>query len=131
MAPEAQGAHVGEVAFAAAFDDGYDVVGVPQVAAAAPLFFKAAAGGEVELAFVFAERFGVEAALRANAVVAGEDLLTEVGGIGAQLPLVDAGRTAERETAARDSDAAPAARAALARNPTAGFGAEGAHTRNS
>ena len=96
MALEAEGAHVGEIAFASAFGDGHDVVGVPQVAAMAPVPLELAAGGVVELALVLAQGFGIEAALRADAAVAQEDLCAQVAGIGAQLPLMHARVGAER-----------------------------------
>src|ERR1022692_1278429 len=89
VAFQAERAHVGEVAFASAFGDRHDVVGVPQVAAA-PVLLELAARGVVELALVLAEGFGVQAALRADAAIAQEDLFAQVAGIGSQFPLVDA-----------------------------------------
>ena len=128
VALEAERAHVGEGAFAAAFGDGEDVVGVPEITAGAPVFFELAAGAVVEYAFVFAEGFGVDAALGADAPVAGEDLGAEVAGVGAELPLVDAGGAAEGESALRDFGAAPAAAAAApVGGPASGLGAAGAH----
>lgn len=131
VAPEAERAHIGEVAFAAAFHDGHDVIGIPEVPAAAPFFFEPAAGSVVELSFVLAECLSIQAALGANAAVAGEDLFSQVGGIGAQLPRVDAGGAAKCESAAGDFGGAPAARAALPLDPTAGLDATSAHTRSS
>ena len=63
MALQAERPHVGEVAFASTFRHGHDVVGVPQVAAVAPVLLELAAGGVVELALVFAEGFGIQACL--------------------------------------------------------------------
>jgi hypothetical protein len=88
VAEEAQGAEVIEVALASAFGYGADVVGVPETAAGgdglhsvevqacrtswAPGSFKGVIGSD-----------GVDAADEADAVVAGEDLLAEVAGVGA------------------------------------------------
>jgi hypothetical protein len=131
VAVEAQGAHVGEIAFAAAFRDRQDVIGIPEMTAPAPLFFKLAAGVEIELAFVFAQTFGIETALRADAVVASEDLFAQIARVGAQFPFVDADGAAKGETAARDFATAPPARTAFAPDPTTGLNAAGAHTRSS
>ena len=100
MAEEAESAEVVEVALASAFGDGADVVGVPEAAAGgdgfhsvemetcdaggAPCPFEGVVGGD-----------GVDAADGADAAVAGEDLVAEVAGVGAETPLVDAVVTAE------------------------------------
>ncbi len=131
VALQAEGAHVGEVALAAAFDHRQDVIGVPEVAAMAPLLFKLPPGVEIELALVFTEALGVQAAGRADTAVPGKDLLPQIAGIGAELPFVHAGRAAEGETAARDLAAAAPARASLALHPPAGLDAARAHTRSS
>jgi hypothetical protein len=131
MAPQAQGSHVGEIAFAATFDDRDDMVSIPEVAAVAPLLFKLAARSEIEFALVFAQTLGVEATQGADAAVAGEDLFAEISGVGAQLPLVDAGGTAEGEPPARNYAAASPARTGLPLDPTARLDATGAHTRSS
>jgi hypothetical protein len=131
VAFEAEGAHVGEVAFAAAFSDGHDVIGIPEIAARAPFFFELAPGSEIEFALIAAEPFCVDAALGTAAVVASEDLLAQIAGVRAKPPFVDAGGAAKGKAAAGDQDAAAAAQAALALDPTAGLDAPGAHTRNS
>ena len=131
MALQAERAHIGEVAFAAAFDDGDDVIGIPEMPAEAPFSFELPAGFEIEFAFIAAERFGVDAALGADAAVARENLLTKIAGVGPQPPFVDAGGTTEGEPAAGNFRAAAAAEAAPAIDPTAGLNAAGAHTRSS
>ena len=132
MALQAERAHIGEVAFASAFRHGHDVVGVPQVAATAPIFLELAARGVIQLAFVLAQSFGVQAALRADATVAQEDSCAQIAGIGAQFPLVDASVRAEGEASLGDLAAAPAARLAAAlANPPPGLCAAGAHSRKS
>jgi len=132
MATEAEAAHVGKVALAATFCDGDDVVGIPQVAADSPEFFELTAGLVIELALVLAKRFGVDAAEGANAAVAGEDLGTEIAGVGAQFPFVDAGFAAKGEAAVRNGGAAPAAETTTAlANPATWLRAARAHTRNS
>ena len=115
MAEEAEGAEVVEVALAAAFGYGADVVGVPE----------AAAGGDglhaVEMETGGAGRAsgaleggvggdGVDVADGADAAVAGEDLVAEVAGVGAETPLVDAVVGAEGAAAfGEDLKIAPAA----------------------
>jgi len=131
MATQAQRAHIAEIARAAALDYRDDMIGVPKVAAAAPVLLESPARRVIELAFVFAQRFGVEAALRAHAAVALEHLRAKISGVGAQSPLVDAGVAAKGVAAAGNFSAAPPAGAALPLHPTAGSGACGAHTRSS
>ena len=100
MAEETEGAEVVEVTLASAFGDWADVVGVPEGAAGGDGFhsvemeacdaggascpFEGAVGGD-----------GVDAADGADTTVAGEDLIAEVAGVGAETPLVDAVVTAE------------------------------------
>src|ERR1035438_4988126 len=79
-----------------------------------------------------AQGFGIEAALRADAAVAQEDLCAQVAGIGAQLPLMHARVGAECEPAFGDLSAASATRLAAALvEPAAGLRAAGAHSRRS
>ena len=131
MTEQTKSPHVGEIALAAAFHDGDDVVGVPQIAAPAPVLLELLSGCVIELAFIFAQGFGVGAADRADAAVAQEDLLAKIAWVGAELPLVHTGVVAEGETPARHIFAAPAALAALSLDPSARFAAERAHTRSS
>lgn len=139
VAMQTEGAEVVEVAFAAAFDDGDDVVGIPEafaaapadapvlekeLAARAPRGAKPAEGGE-----------GIGAADGADAAVAQEDLVAEIAWLGAKLPLVHAVAGAEGEAAAGNFERAPAAEAAavgaagdgFAVDPASGHGAYGAH----
>ena len=132
MALEAEGAHVGKVALAAAFYDGKDVIGIPQIATAAPIFFELLAGFVVELALVFAQGFGIDAAAGADAAIAGEDLCAQVPRIRTQFPLMDALRAAESKAALGYGRSAPAADAAFAPgDPATGLCAAGTHTRSS
>jgi hypothetical protein len=82
VALQTKGTHVGEIAFTAAFDYRENVIGIPKVAAHAPLFFKLPPGAIVQLSFVLPQSFGVEAALRADTTIAGEHLLAKISGIG-------------------------------------------------
>jgi hypothetical protein len=115
VAGDAEGAEVVEVALAAAFDDGEDVVGVPEGASAGDGFH--AVKGEAGDAGFAAGAFeggvdggGVGAAELADAVVAGEDLVAEVAGVGAETPLVDTEVGAEGTAAfGEDFELAPAA----------------------
>jgi hypothetical protein len=132
MALQAEGAHVGQVALSAAFDDWDDVVGVPQVAAGAPVLFELTARLVVELALVFAKGLGVDAARGAHPFVSSENLFAEISRVGAELPLVDARGATKRPAAAGNCDSTPAAGEALrAPDPAARHDAAGAHTRSS
>ena len=95
VAEQAEGAEVVEVALASAFGYGAEMVSVPQASAgrdglhaievqagdaggaAGP--FEGVVGGD-----------GVDAADGADSLVAGEDLVAEVAGVGAETPLMDA-----------------------------------------
>ena len=100
VAEEAEGAEVVEIALATAFGYGTDVVGVPERAAGGDGLHavEMQAGGAGGAAGSF-ERVvggdGVDVADGADAVVAGEDLVAEVAGVGAETPLVDAVVAAE------------------------------------
>jgi hypothetical protein len=112
---EAEGAEIVEVALAAAFGYGEDVVGVPEASArgnrlhtveaeagdagGASGSFEGVVGGD-----------GVDATGCADAAVAAEDLIAEVTGVGAETPLVDAIVGAEGAAAfSEDFEVAPAA----------------------
>jgi hypothetical protein len=115
VAEKAQGTEVIEIALASAFGYGADVVGVPETAAGgnglhsveaqpcctsrAPRSFKGVVGSG-----------GIDAADEADAVVAGEDLIAEVAGVGAETPLVNTVVGAEGSAAfGYDFEFAPAA----------------------
>ena len=114
MAEEAEGAEVVEVALAAAFGYGADVVGVPEAAAGgdglhAVEMEACGAGGAAGSSEGVVGGDGVDAADGADAVVAGEDLVAKVAGVGAETPLVDAVVAAEGATAFGDDfEIAPA-----------------------
>src|ERR1051326_5706682 len=131
VAEEAEGLHIGKIAFAAALGDRHNVIGIPETVAAAPVLFELLARSPVELALVFAQRFGVDAARGTDAAVAQKDLLPQITGVGAQLPFVDAVRAAKREPAFGHFETAPSAEALLALDPSAGHGAPPAHSRKS
>src|ERR1017187_1272702 len=99
------------------------MVCIPEMAAQAPILFELPGRPVVELALVFAHRFGVEAALSADTPVARIDLGAEIPRVGAQLPLVDTGRRAEGVAALRDHRATPAARSSAPRDPATRHGA--------
>ncbi len=112
--------------------DRHDVIGVPQIAAKAPVFFELLAGGVIEFALVLAQGFGIHAALRADAAIAREDLLAQIAGVGAQLPLMHARRAAKSEATLGNFGAAPAAQTSPPlRHKSTGLGAARAHTRSS
>jgi hypothetical protein len=88
--------------------------------------------GEAELA---GSSDGVDAAIGADAAITLEYLFANIGGLGAELPLVNAELRAESEAATRDFEGTPAAEAAtigaawdeFAVDPTALHGPHGAH----
>jgi hypothetical protein len=131
VAPQTERPHIAQIAFPAALRYRQDMIGIPQMPASSPVFFKLPPGGPIELAFVFAQRLGIDSTERADAAITGKDLLSQVSRIGAQLPFVNAGRAAKREAALANFAAAPPAQAALSRNPAAGHGAALAHSRKS
>jgi hypothetical protein len=112
---EAEGAQVVEVALAAAFGHGTDVVGIPQAAASddglhAVEMKACGAGGSAGSLEGVVGGDGVYRADGADAVVADEDLVAEVAGVGAETPLVDAVVGAEGAAAfGEDFELAPAA----------------------
>jgi hypothetical protein len=115
VAEEAEGAEIVEVALAAAFGYGTDVVGVPEGAAdgdgahtvEAETGGSGRASGSLECCV---GGDGVDVAAGADAAVASEDLVAEVAGVGAEAPLVDAVVAAEGAAAfGEDFEVAPAA----------------------
>ena len=115
VARQAEGAEVIEVALAAAFGYGEDVVGVPEGAAAGDGFEAVegeagGAGGASAALEGGVDGDGVGVAGGAAAVVAGEDLVAEIAGVGAEAVLVDAVVGAEGTAAfGEDFELAPAA----------------------
>jgi hypothetical protein len=115
VAEEAEGAEVVEVALAAALGYGADVVGVPQAAAGgdglhAVEMEAGGAGGAAGSLECVVGGDGVYVADGADAAVAGEDLVAEVAGVGAETPLVDAVVAAKSAAAfGEDFEVAPAA----------------------
>jgi hypothetical protein len=106
VAFEAERAHVGEVAFTAAFGDRDDVIGIPEGAAEAileiPFAKEFVASLVVELEEVEAEGDGVEAATGTDAFVALEDFIAEIARVGAEFPIVNAGFGTESPAAFGD-----------------------------
>ena len=113
MTFQAKRPHILQVAFAAAFSHGNDVIGIPQTAAPAffqlPFFQKLPARPVVELAKFFAKQFRVGAAPRTKAVVARENLLAQVTRICTQFPFVHTVGGAKGPAAARHFDGTPSA----------------------
>jgi hypothetical protein len=141
VAEEAEGAEVVEVALAASFGDGTDVVGVPEAAAGGDGLHavEAEAGGAGAASGSLEGAVGgdsVDRADGADAAVAGEDLIAEVAGVGAETPLVNAVVAAEGAAAfGEDFEFAPAAEGqivgtdgeSMARGAAAGEGARDNH----
>jgi hypothetical protein len=115
VAEEAESAQVVEVALAAAFGYGTDVIGVPEAAASGDGLHavEMEAGGASGSARSFECIVGGHGVYRtdgADAVVAGKDLVAEIAGIGAETPLVDTVVGAEGAAAfGEDFEITPAA----------------------
>ena len=118
---KAEGAEVVEVALASAFSDREDVVGVPEGAAGVDgshavegeAGFAVWASGSLQ-GVVDGNCVGL--AEGADASVAGEDLVAEVAGVGAEAPLVDAVVGTEGAAAlVEDFEVAPAAERKIVR----------------
>jgi hypothetical protein len=115
VAEKAESAEIVEVALAAAFGYGADVVGVPEAAASgdglhAVEMEAGGAGGSAGSFECVVGGDGVDRADGADAVVAGEDLVAEVAGVGAETPLVDAVIAAKGAASfGEDFEVAPAA----------------------
>ncbi len=115
VAEEAERAEVIEVALAAAFGYGEDVVGVPQAAAAGDGFHAveaqacgACCSSRALQGIVGGD--GIDAAEGTASAVAGEDVVAQVAGVGAHAPLMDAVVGAKGSAAFRDDlEIAPAA----------------------
>jgi len=134
---EAECAHVGEVAFAAAFGNGDDVIGIPESFSAAEIPGGEGAGARGTTKALDVMKLGgaIEGAGGADAAVALKDAVAEMSGIAAQLPLLDAPCGTEGEAAGWNFELAPAAEAAAvwsfgqvtAKGTSAGHGALSAH----
>jgi len=141
MTGETESAQVSQIAFAAAFDHGDDVIGVPKAAAVQAA--KAPPGKQREAmpatgaAQVRVSDSRVDATKRTDAVVALPDLVAQIGGVGTQAPFVDAPLGTKSESPAWNFEAAPAAKRAVigaalelvAFGEAAGHGASSAHER--
>ncbi len=138
---QAEGADIRKIAFTAAFNDGDDVVCIPETfsghAGEAPVVESLSATiatGAFELQPGF---YGVDAAQGADAFVAGENAVAKVAGVGAQFPLMDAPFRAEGAAGRTNFESAPAAKGASGGpfgefssfGKAAGHGAVGAHLR--
>src|ERR1700733_14055685 len=116
MAAQAERAQVRQVALAAAFDDGDDVVGFPEGAAGeagqVPEVEQARAGCAARALQDARGDEGVDSTTAADAAIALEHLIAEVAGVRAHAPVVDAAVGAEGAAAFRNFGRAPAAEAA-------------------
>jgi hypothetical protein len=115
VAEETEGAEIVEVALAAAFGYGADVVGVPEGVAGGDgaHAVETETGGPGRTSGSFEGVVGgdgVDVADGADAAVAGEDLVAEIAGVGAETPLMDAVVGAEGAAAfGHDLEVAPTA----------------------
>ena len=104
MALQAQSPQVGKIAFAAALDDGHNVMAIPEGFAAAkpPVSKSLHAGNSSEPFDAMKFRYAVHPANRTNAFVTLENSAAKMAGIGAQFPLFNAPLGAKREAARRN-----------------------------
>jgi hypothetical protein len=115
MAEQAECANVVDAALATAFGDGKDVIGVPQAAAAGdclhtvePETGSASRAARALEGRVRGDR--VDVAGCAASAIAGEDLVTQISGVGAKPPLVNTVVAAEGAAAfSEDLEITPAA----------------------
>ncbi len=114
MTFQAEGTHIGEIAFAAAFGDGQDVIGIPKRLSVfePPLGSSGYAGGTTHP--FDAAQFGdaINAAEGADAAIALKDPLAQMGGIAAQFPFFDAPIRTERKSSRWNFQVAPTAKRA-------------------
>ena len=141
VAEETEGAEVVEIALASALGDWEDVVGVPERSSAGDgLHAVEREAGDASGATAAFEGVvdgnGIGLAENADTVIAGEDLVAEIAGVGAETPLVDAVVAAEGAAAfGEDFEVAPAAEGQVVRSKrerfacgaAAGKGARGEH----
>jgi hypothetical protein len=115
VAEETEGSEVVEVALASAFGYGTNVVGIPEAAASGDglhaVEAKARGSGWASGSFESVPGGdGIDLADRADASVAGKDMVAEVAWVGSETPLVDAVVGAEGTSAlGEDFEIAPAA----------------------
>ena len=109
VAFEAEGAHVGEVTFAAALGDRDNVISIPERFAAlqAPSGGGFETGDAAETTEVGVFGDAVDAAERANSFIALEDALTQMAGIAAEPPFFHTEGGAERLPPSRHFKLAP------------------------
>jgi hypothetical protein len=121
MALEAQRANVVEVTFPAAFNDGCDVVGIPEAlskaAAGTPGCQGPLAGSAAGSADSIPFGYSVEPTRRADAAVPSEYLRPQISGVGTKAPLMYTPRGAERTAWRRHFEIAPAAQSPAVRTP--------------
>ena len=137
MALQAERAHVREIAFAAAFGNGYDVVGIPKGLAAfqTPSRDGLPTRGAFEAADVSVFGDAIGSTQRANSLVAFEDAVAQVARIATKTPFFDTEGGTESLPAGGHFQLTPTAettsvgtlRDSVFRRPAAGHGAFVAH----
>jgi hypothetical protein len=135
MAAQAEGTDILEIALASAFDDGNNMIRIPETfarpATQAPMLEKRGTICAARVAEFASRRNRIDSAGGADAAIAFENLFTEICRLRAQFPLVHAELGAEGVAATRHLKRTPAtqattvgaARNGVAINPTASHGA--------
>jgi hypothetical protein len=117
MTLQTQGADVLKIAFAPAFNDGYNVIGVPQSFSRAlpPTERSFQASGAAETFELPLGLQAIDPATGANAAIAFQDSLANVAWIAAEPPFFHAPGGTKRHAAFRDLQIAPTAQIAAVR----------------
>ncbi len=113
VAQQAQCPHVGQIALPSAFRNRHNMIGVPKRLPAAlthlPSLQELSPRREIQFPHVPSKRDRVGTALRANAAVAREYLVSQISRIGSQLPFMDALFRTEAPSPFRHLGSAPSA----------------------
>ena len=114
MALKAERPHIREVALAAAFGNGNDVIGLPQgfSDSGSPVSPYFCSGSASELPHVVVLGYAIESAGSADTTVALKHTIAQVARIGAQLPFFDTPFGAEGKSPRRNFESAPTAETA-------------------
>ncbi len=113
VAFQAERPHIGQIALAAAFSHGKDMVGVPQAPAAEAAQTPGIQGGQLPSPAQTPDsppfRYCIHTARRADAPITLEDSLAQVAGITAQFPFLHAPIRTERAASGWNFERTPAA----------------------
>lgn len=125
MASQTERADILEIALAAAFGDGHDVVRIPETSSHAlsesPVLQQKLPILTSRKTKLARSDDGIQATGGTHTAIAEQDVFAQIGGLGAQLPLMHTETGAERESSSRHFEGAPAAEASAVRPARDGF----------